>query len=117
MTIPEKAIICTPSYGDAVKLDAFFREYTNRYVPLNMWDEYGEETCWDLCEEDSDHRLVNMSYGNYDEAIEDFEATGENDRYIPADPGLRFLSVDSFIALCVGAECPEDEDVEVGDLL
>lgn len=117
MNIPEKAIICTPTYEDAVKLDGFMREHTNRYVPLNMWDEYEEETCWDLCEEDADHRLVNMSYDEYEQAIEDFEATGENARYIPADPEMRFLSVDSFIALCLGIECPEDDDIEVGDLL
>ena len=117
MNIPEKAIICTPTHEDAVKLDQFLRAYTNRYVPLNVWDEYGTDTCWDLCEEDSDHRLVNMARASYEDAIEAYEDDEENERYIPDDPSWRFVSVDDFIVRCSVCDCPEDGEIEMGDLL
>ena len=116
MTILEKAIICTPTYESAEQLDNFIREHTNRYVPLDAWYDYGEATCWDLYEEDSDHRLVNMSYESYIHAIREFDEDGDNVRYIPEDPALRFIDVATFISLCMGMECPE-EDIEVGDIL
>lgn len=117
MNIPEKAIICTPTYEDAVKLDKFMREHTNRWVPLDSWCVHKEETCWDLCEEDSDHRLIYMSHAEYDSAIEEYESCGDHESYIPAEPEWRFVTVDEFIMICVGCCEPEDSDFDIGELL
>lgn len=117
MNIPEKAIICTPTAEDAVKLDRFLREHTGRWVPPNDWNVYKEETCWDLCEEDDDHRLIYMSRHDYEEAIYEYDNDEDYHRYVPEDPSWRFVSVDEFIARCLGCECPDDDDIEVGNLL
>ena len=122
MTIPEKAIICTPTFGDVKKLAEFMREYADREVELKKWETFKEDTCWDMCPDCGGGKgpLFRENRGWYERKVREFDrGQTEYGEYLPTDPSWRFVSVDEFIIRCMEDDLNQmdDVDVEVGDIL
>ena len=110
MVFPQKAIICLPTYEDAVKLDNFVREHKGWYFQLEDWSDDGEETCCDI-DVTGDGEILHMSRAGYEEAIESCDNEPEYGawKYVPEDKSLRFISVDEFIAVCSHVETAAED--------
>ena len=115
MFIPQKAIIHLETKENAIRLDEFIRKHLNRTLDI------GERQDWSLacCDfEPGSNSLPQADINSYKGWVKEFESGNRSfDSWVPEDPGLRFISVDTYIALCMSDEIEDNEDMNIEDLL
>lgn len=115
MFIPQKAIIHLETKENAIRLDEFVRTHLNRTLYIGAREDW-ESICCDF--EPGSDMLPKADISDYKKWIKDFELGNENfDSWMPEDPGLRFISVDTYIALCLSDEVDDPSDMDISDLL
>lgn len=115
MFIPQKAIVHLETKENAIRLDEFVRKHLNRTLDIGTKEDWGMACC-DF--EPASESLPQADIDNYEKWVKDFESGNKSfESWVPEDPGLRFISVDTYIALCLSDEIEDSGDMNIEDLL
>lgn len=115
MFLPEKAIICTPTIEDAIRLRDFVSQFE---YDLDEEDWNGPDYCFDLGDKGK-KKCLSISREDYLEWISRHDADPDDEEawFVPDEQHLRFISVDDFIALCSEGDSILNVNLDLGGLL